>query len=526
MNRIAKASGADAESAKKQQQKLIRSLKHQIDMLSQFIVRTTNFYEGINTTLDPELKVLRGHLGGKANFALAENSISKLTGLMMQHSDLIKTETQKAMTMLEASVKKLQSKENISADVKQDILQLLPTLQSKSDSIFASLPYFEKAMSLYSRALENGSVEADEENKAALSSPSASLSDSTTAALHEQITFELRELINQIGNKRKGDKALKEVSKKLLKGINHQELLECCLVIIKAILKDVIDERKHAENFIGELHKSLIAANKSVDESKTQAEEQFKAKMESNQKLREHLGDIELAVEKASDLSWLKDEANQYLQKMAKSVDDREQIDQQEQKMLMALLTEMQSQLTQLENEAASYKSRLMEQKYRNQHDPLTQVPNRIAYNERIEKEYKRWKRNKEPLSLAVIDADHFKQINDNYGHAAGDKTLQVIAQHIEKGLRVSDFMARWGGEEFVVILPQSRADDLIQPLEKIRSKIEKLPFRFKNKNVTITVSIGATSFSEGDTIESAFERADSALYEAKHMGRNRCVIF
>jgi diguanylate cyclase (GGDEF)-like protein len=101
-----------------------------------------------------------------------------------------------------------------------------------------------------------------------------------------------------------------------------------------------------------------------------------------------------------------------------------------------------------------------------------------------------------------------------------------VIAQHIQKSLRATDFMARWGGEEFVVILPKSNADDLIQPLEKIRSKIEKLPFRFKNKNVTITVSIGATSFSADDTVESAFERADSALYEAKHMGRNRCVIF
>lgn len=524
MNSMAKPSKSnDADTTKKQQQKLVRSLKHQIDMLSQFIVRTTSFYEGINTTLDPELKVLRGHLGGKANFALAENSIGKLTGLMMQHSDLIKTETQKAMTMLEASVKKLQAKSDISPDVKQDILQLLPTLQSKTDSIFASLPYFEKAMNLYIKALESGKEPKQDSTQ---KTPTPTITDGATTALHDQITFELRELINQIGHKRKGDVALKEVSQKLLAGISHQELLECCLVIIKAILKDVVDERKHAESFVGELHKSLVAANKSVDESIVRSEQQFKEKMESNQQLREHMNDIELAVEKAADLAWLKEEANEYLKRMAKSVDDRENIDQQEQKLLMTLLSEMQSQLTQLENEAASYKNRLLEQKHRNQHDPLTQVPNRIAYNEKIEKEFARWKRGKQPLSMAVIDADHFKKINDNYGHAAGDKTLQVIAQHIQKSLRATDFMARWGGEEFVVILPKSNADDLIQPLEKIRNKIEKLPFRFKNKNVTITVSIGATSFGEGDTIESAFERADSALYEAKHMGRNRCVIF
>lgn len=525
MNKIAKpATKSSKDSVNNQQQKLVRSLKHQIDLLSQFIVRTTNFYEGIDTALDPELKVLRGHLGGKANFALAENSIGKLTGLMMQHSDLIKTETQKAMTMLESSVKKLQAKPNVSDDVKKDILKLLPTLRSRSESIFTSLPYFETAMGLYNKALEN-TEQLPAETPA--KTKKAAISDAPlSGSLHDQITFELRELINQIGTKRKDDVALREVSQKLLAGINHQELLECCLVIIKAILKDVIEERKHAENFVGELHKSLVATNKSIDTSIAHSEAQFDKKMQATQELKEQMNRIELAVDKASDLSLLKDEATEYIKRMARSVDERENIDREEQRLLITLLSDMQTQLTKLEEEAARYKNRLQEQKYRNQHDALTQVPNRVAYNERIEQEYNSWQQEKNALGLAVVDADHFKQINDSYGHAAGDKTLQVIAKHIEKSLRSSDFMARWGGEEFVVILPKTSTEDLAQPLEKIRSKIEKLPFKFKNKNVTITVSIGATCFVKGDSIDSAFERADAALYEAKKMGRNRCVIF
>ena len=170
-------------------------------------------------------------------------------------------------------------------------------------------------------------------------------------------------------------------------------------------------------------------------------------------------------------------------------------------------------------------KHRLIEQKFHNHHDALTKVPNRAAYNERMEIEYRRWKRHGSSLCLAVLDVDHFKNINDNYGHAAGDKTLQVIAQNINRCLRATDFLSRWGGEEFVILFPQIPEKDLTKPLETIRRQIERIPFKFKDVKVTITVSIGASYFKMDDKIETVFDRADKALYEAKSTGRNRCII-
>ena len=206
-------------------------------------------------------------------------------------------------------------------------------------------------------------------------------------------------------------------------------------------------------------------------------------------------------------------------------MDARDNADHQEQLNLINLLNDMQSQLNKLEQQAATYKSHLSEQNAQSRTDTLTQVANRLAYSERVEIEFARWQRYNHPLSIALIDIDLFKSINDNYGHTAGDKTLQVIAQHIQSNLRDTDFLARWGGEEFVLLLPQTSSSDLSQPLENIREKIARIPFKFKNKHVSISVSIGATQFSSKDTIESAFERADQALYQAKNEGRNRCII-
>lgn len=129
---------------------------------------------------------------------------------------------------------------------------------------------------------------------------------------------------------------------------------------------------------------------------------------------------------------------------------------------------------------------------------------------------------NDSDVTLVVIDVDHFKSINDRYGHSAGDKTLQVIARALKKSIRKSDFIARYGGEEFVLLMPGMPLTHAQKPLEKVRQVIKSIPFKFKEKEVEITISLGATQFVKGDTALSAFDRADAALYEAKNSGRDR----
>ncbi|MBO2608519.1 tetratricopeptide repeat-containing diguanylate cyclase [Shewanella algae] len=142
-----------------------------------------------------------------------------------------------------------------------------------------------------------------------------------------------------------------------------------------------------------------------------------------------------------------------------------------------------------------------------------------------LEQEYRHFQRNKQPLWLAVADIDHFKSINDSFGHTTGDKTLQVIAMALKNSLRDTEFVARYGGEEFVLIIPDVSPKDIEQLLNRVREKIKNIPFKFKNQRITVTVSIGAAQILDGEHIQETFERADAALYKAKHESRDRVII-
>jgi diguanylate cyclase (GGDEF)-like protein len=189
---------------------------------------------------------------------------------------------------------------------------------------------------------------------------------------------------------------------------------------------------------------------------------------------------------------------------------------------LLTHLSNMEAKLRLMKDETAEYKKRLSIQKHKLFLDSLTQVHNRAALDERLELEYKRWLRYGTPLCLAIIDIDHFKHINDNYGHMAGDKALKVVAKALQNALRDTDFIARFGGEEFVVLLPNINPDKYQKPLENLRQTIKSIPFRFRDARVEITISIGATLFRTGDHTTDAFERADKALYSSKHSGRDQ----
>jgi diguanylate cyclase (GGDEF)-like protein len=516
-----------SQAVDKTQKKLLKNLKHQIESLSQFVIRLSGFYEGVNPKLDKDLEPLRGHLGGKVNFALAESSMLKINKQLMDNTDSVKQQSKDAIKSLEVKLKKLQTWENIPDDLHSQVIKLLASLQLASDDLFGSVPYFGQAFDLYQKALNS----TDKKPGATVAVPPTKVSKSTSEddanadKLHEEISQELRDLISHLRASGEKNTEIDAIYQRLVKGLSRTELLECCLIIIKALLQDVVKERRQAEKFIGNVHKTLVKANESVDKSLEQAQSQFQLKTEANSQLKDHISEIGVAVDEASDLSLLKEKTNNYLRKMSETLETREEADAQEQKYVMQLLEEMRTQLSQLESETAKYKSRLAEQRLSSQKDALTQLPNRLAYNNKMDVEYRRWQRHATPLSMALVDVDFFKKINDTYGHAAGDKTLQVIARHISKYVRSTDFVSRWGGEEFVILLPHTTAEDLAAPLEQIRKKIEEIPFKFKQQQVTITVSIGASSFSQGDTIDSVFERVDSALYKAKNEGRNRCII-
>lgn len=159
--------------------------------------------------------------------------------------------------------------------------------------------------------------------------------------------------------------------------------------------------------------------------------------------------------------------------------------------------------------------------------DPLTGLWNRRYLEETLESEFKRAKRYGTDLSILIIDLDHFKYINDTYGHMAGDEVLRQVSSKIKKHHRETDFIGRYGGEEMVVILPETNTQTSLKVANAVREAIAQEPVLFESYSITVTASIGVSGLN-GDHVNYAtiFAEADEALYNAKKLGRNRVEVF
>jgi diguanylate cyclase (GGDEF)-like protein len=165
-------------------------------------------------------------------------------------------------------------------------------------------------------------------------------------------------------------------------------------------------------------------------------------------------------------------------------------------------------------------------QEYANR-DGLTGIANRRYFEARLSDEFIRWQRYGGELSVLLFDLDHFKQINDQFGHAVGDSVLRVMAQRVGSAVRAQDIFGRFGGEEFALLLPCTPLDDALIVAEKIRTTIEEMPVEADGVRVSVTASIGGAAARPGlPSFELLINEADAALYSAKRQGRNRCVAF
>ena len=186
---------------------------------------------------------------------------------------------------------------------------------------------------------------------------------------------------------------------------------------------------------------------------------------------------------------------------------------------------QLAGQVDELREEADKLKKALEQQQREANRDALTNLANRRAFDKLLAHEHRRWKRYGRPLSIVFFDIDHFKSINDQYGHAAGDIALTAIAKILHKSLRENDFLARWGGEEFIALLPDTDENASMEVAEKLRAAVMATRFHFHDSEVRVTVSCGISQFADADEPEQVLNRADEALYQSKSGGRNQSTI-
>ena len=312
---------------------------------------------------------------------------------------------------------------------------------------------------------------------------------------------------------------------RLKHGLNWYELIPI-LDDLATLMLAITDSGQHEfEAYLQQLNERLEAFQSNLQAASDGHADNSSAARAMDTQIREQVDGLQTSVQEAADLDDLKQVLENHLEGLLGTMDQHQkQRDAREQE-VATRLKGLSERVAHMEQEAQGFREHLEEQRQKALIDPLTGLPNRAAWSERLEHEIKQWQQHGNTLNLAMLDLDHFKRINDNYGHLAGDKVLKIIATVLRKRLRGSDFIARFGGEEFVLLLPATPPALGAKLLETLRAAIEACPFHFKGERVTITISMGLASFKAGEHSDLVLKRADQALYRAKNAGRNRVEL-
>ncbi len=291
-----------------------------------------------------------------------------------------------------------------------------------------------------------------------------------------------------------------------------QITLEQTLELFADLAARINDERHETENFLTQLCVEVRSIGSSM--TRLADNEDLSLGVQRFQKgLEDHLLDIESAVRtqpKSADMSRV------IGVNVKRIVEDCVLLAKQQEayvEQVQSLAAEVKGKASRMEKEIEDLRYQVCQRQYLMMIDPLTEVANRYGYERRVEEEYARCRRLGYPLSLVVIDVDQFKVINDRYGHRAGDRVLKEVATLLRARLRVTDHVARFGGDEFVLLLPDTSYVGAVKLMADLKEVIAARKFRHDGTPVVVQISCGAAEMAIDDTPETTFERADKQMY-------------
>ena len=485
-------------------------------LLTQTIIRLTLAASGLDSQLDPHLKGIRDAVRGGVSPSIKER-LNSLSDSLMHFSEEVESDEQ----VINRFAAQLASRIRLSKQETREVARLMRALLSHStelreedlDRLAGLLRPGEGAQKSKKTSLLGRFFAAD----APVSGAAVNTTNAILLNLLDQASWpghwgaEITQLKTRLSTKPADDEWV--------------SVLEDLLDLSARSYGEAKAEIQEAEDFLGELTQRL----QDIDEHLHNARDGRSEVTEQGRKLSadvtSQVGGLYTTVTSATDLNQLKLDVSKRLNTIQQTMDAFLQEEQQWFDAADTKEAQLRERLQMLEKESQDLRYRLLEAHHLALRDAVTELPNRLAYDERVEQEYARWKRFAEPLSMLVWDVDDFKSINDRFGHRAGDKALHIIAKCLKQRLRETDFIARYGGEEFVTLLCGAGEEQALQVAEQMREGVTQSGFHSGGKAVNITISCGLSHFTAGDSVETVFKRADKALYQAKRNGKNRCVV-
>jgi len=483
------------------------------------IIKQEGDIEEIKSVIDSISKILRT-LDDKSNEKAITDANDRLDLLTL----LLKKQLPKSLKRQLKSVQK-KSRKSDGAMIIGSIADVIHSYVSEIESdldIRKKSEKKKKKRGFFASLFSSDQAQKEPENEKNNVEHSPSYENKNSSNLPQKVRDSLQHLIDQLSSM-DGYSEIADLLNAEIEKVQNIEQLSSILEMITGAFIEVSDqEHIQFEAFLKTLNTRIVRVNNFINQTLQFSQETNKDSKQLNLDLTGNISDIKDSLSGSQTLEDVKSSVFVHMDAIVNQIDQYCIKQERNSEVLVSQMDKLSEQLRATEDEASRLKDDLAEQRVRAQTDPLTHLPNRYSYNERLTQEYNRWRRYRNPLTLVIGDIDLFKNVNDEHGHSFGDKVLNNIASYLSSSIRESDFVARFGGEEFVILLPETAIVDATRAMNKIRSGIAKLEFEDKGNIVPISMSFGISEFENDDTTKAVFERADVALYRAKEKGRNK----
>lgn len=534
-----------------EQEQLEKKFARHQELLRSALVRVSIAADGQDEALDKIMVRLREGLRGEFNAIEVSKTLEQLEKAALAFESHRDQGAQDVRQALGDIVKSIQAFK-LSKGVNKDLDSYLGQLPERSKKIRLYPALLQELARIQQQALteieqpktgflgkllgakNNAEPEKNDESIAAddyiVSLPSPvtrnSLSAETrqTPAFAEDIVRVLKDFLHSLENEWVIKARVDAINAKLSAGIPPEQLISTLETVRDLVMEAYLAANQAFASYLKNVNQELGEIYGLLGGAVKHSQNERAASRKLQDDVMREMGELETSAASATDINQLKDKVKSQLGNIRQAIDHYQHTDQAQQHLAQQLET-LGAKIKTMEVEAEKNRTTLEKHRQKALQDALTELPNREAYNERAIAEVQRWQRYGRALTLAVFDIDHFKRINDTFGHQAGDRVIKVIGRSIAKRLREVDFFCRYGGEEFVALMPETDSNTALVVLEKVREAIASAAFNYKEQPINITVSVGLTEFKPNDNLDSVFERADQALYSAKSSGRNRCQL-
>lgn len=319
-----------------------------------------------------------------------------------------------------------------------------------------------------------------------------------------------------------------EIKKELEKGLPPEKLqwaVDAVAGLMLGLRARMEEDKRQAEVLINEVSRRLVEMEESVISTHKVTADAFASNRALDEKVSAEVNGIRSSAEAATDFSLFRLQLLSSLDSIRHAFEAKRKEDAAREEEEKREVEKLRAHVELLEGQMERQKETIKKALEESHRDALTGCLNRLAFNECIETETARSTRYGHPLSVVMFDIDKFKLINDTYGHQSGDEVLRAVAKIAAMQLRAADYFCRYGGEEFIAVLPNTVGRDALNAAEKVRTAIEQFKFHSRGKRVVITVSAGVAEHLQNEDQKEFVARADKAMYRSKDEGRNRTSL-